>query len=247
VDGSLVVGTGPGSGVVVLRFPQYAEGQSVARTRIILKNNGDQTENGEVLFRNPSGDLVEVPIDGVAMSQVPITLAPWGTAEVVTDGTSSQLATGSIEVTSDRGLESNLEGTEIFDIFGNFVSVDSSPLLASMQVYVSVTERENTGMAVYNPNDDPVTLDLILLDNQGIQETTAEVTLQPGEQESRFLAVTADAVMKTFFDQNPDFQGTLNIQVRGGNTVALLGLIQKVSSRALLAVPVSAKAFLPQP
>ena len=137
----------------VLIFPQYINGEigEVKNfTRIILRNNSDSTDTGVVEFRDDAGNLTEVSVGGIPVSTVPYFLASWATSEIMTDGT-GQVTTGVIEVISERGFASAIEGTEIFNILGTSVSVNNSPPRSTQQVYISVTDEENTGVAIYNP------------------------------------------------------------------------------------------------
>jgi hypothetical protein len=232
----------------VLFFPQYANGGSqggfLNTSRIILRNNGDRTESGQIVFRSPGGALSGIPIGGVSQSSVDYSLGPWASMELITDGT-GPLVFGSVLVTSDQLEGSNLEGTEVFELQGHSVSVGNSPLRASHQVYVSVTSEEDTGIAAFNPDsEEPVRLDLYLLDELGTQVATAELTLQPMQQKALF--VTEADLFQSYFDSHQhDFCGTLNIHARDERTFSVLGLILKRDSGALVAVSASAKAFKP--
>ena len=151
-----------------LIFPQFVNGQTppagqVAagvsaggnRTRIILRNNSDLADTGGIHFRGASGDQTEVPINGIPTHTFLYLVEGWKTLEVETDGT-GVLQSGVIEVISDLGPQSKLEGTEVFEVLGNFVSVNNAPALTRQQTYVSVTADENTGTALYNPHRNPV-------------------------------------------------------------------------------------------
>ncbi len=189
-------------GLANLLFTQFANGEIRAfaaadweaqqgsipnRTRIILINNSDEADSGVLRFRDAAGNPIQVQIDGVAADTVSYSLLPWSTTEVETDGT-GDLQTGTIEVISGRGEESSLEGTEAFEILGNFVSVASSPRRSSQQLYVSVTETENTGVALLNPDQqNAVTLDAALLDSHNEEKAEKEIVLQGGQQLVAFV------------------------------------------------------------
>ena len=87
---------------------------------------------------------------------------------------------------------------------------------------------------------------MVLLDNQGLAQTSKQLVLLPGEQKARFI--DEQEFFQDFLAANPgDFSGTLNIAVVSGEDVALVGLIQKRGNNpALLAVPTSSKAFTGQ-
>ena len=241
-----VVSAGASIAQPTLVFPQFANGEvdgARNKTRIVLRNNGDASDTGRIEFRDSNGSLVEVPVGGLPTSAIDYSLEPWGTLDIETDGTGI-LQTGIIEVISDRGEGSKIEGTEIFEILGNSVSVNSTPSRASHQLYISRTSEENTGMAAYNPDkDNSVTLDLFLLDNQGVEKARKLLELEGGQQRASF--VDEEELFRDFFQANPaSFQGTLNINVLGGGAVSTIGLLQKKETGALIAVSSSPNAFM---
>jgi hypothetical protein len=178
------------------------------------------------------------------VDHVDFDLKPWGTLDFETDGTGA-LKTGVVEVYTVSGSDSDLEGTEIFTIFGGFVSVGNSEPQRSQQVYVTVNSEEKAGIAVYNPDeDDPVTLELVLLDSEGSVVATIQLVIQPREHLAKFVDEAPLFPNFDFFQADPEgFEGTLNIRVLQGEDVSIVGLIQKLDSGALIAVSPSSKAF----
>ena len=234
---------------VSLIFPQFANGELLLggpnRTRIILRNNSSQVSTGRLLFQEKSGNPITVPISGNLVDHVDYSLEPWGSMEIETDGT-GELQTGVITVVANPG-SSGVIGTEIFGILGNFVSVNNAPPGNSHQIYVSVDQEENTGVAMYNPDPDATArLTLILLDSSGDEMVRQEdLELLPGEQLVGF--VDGVELFQNYFEANPDdFRGTLNVSVSSGPDVALIGLLQKKVTGALIAVAASSTSFEPQ-
>ena len=230
-----------------LYFPQYADGQSGGapnRTRIILRNTGDQTDTGEIRFFDPSGNPAAIDIGGTPTSTVNYSLIPWSTMEIETDG-NGPLKTGPIEVTSNRGDESGLVGTEVFDLMGHGVSVPHSPARPRHQAYVSQTADERTGVAVYNPDrSNSVTMDMYLLDANGAQQASNQMVLGPGQQIARF--VDEAELFPAFFAANPGaFEGTVNIVTQSSRLVSVVGLLLDRASGAPIAVTTSPNAFGP--
>lgn len=235
------------AGEASLVFPIFVSGEidSVRNaTRVIIRNNRSQENTGTVVFRNADGDVVSVPVNGVSASQFPYAIQAWGSVEIKTDGTGT-LASGSVEIVSDQEDAEGLEATVIFDVLGNNVSVNSRPLLRSHQVYVSVDENENTGIAIYNPSAEVVDLDVYLIDNKGQQVSKAELKLEAGQQFSKF--VDESDLFSEFFQANPDpFQGALSIVAVQDVVVSVTGLIQKRANGALIAVSTSSRVFVPE-
>ena len=234
---------------VSLIFPQFANGELVAgepnRTRIILRNNSSQVSTGRLLFQGASGNLTTVPVSGNMVDHLDYSLEPWGSMDIETDGT-GEFQTGVIVVVDDPG-SSGVVGTEIFEILGNFVSVNNALPGKSHQIFVSVDQEENTGVAMYNPSPDATArLSLILLDSLGVEIARQEdLELLPGQQLVGF--VDGVELFQNYFDANPeDFQGTLNVSVSTGPDIALIGLLQKRATGALIVVAASSTSFGPQ-
>lgn len=205
-------------------FPQYADGAG-NRTRIILRNNSPLPDAGRVLFRRG---------DGTIRQEVPYSVDPWDVLDVETSG-AGQLVSGVVEVISDLGPDSRLEGSEVFQLLGRYVSIPASAAGRTHQLYVSVNASENTGIAVYNPSPDrTATLQLTLVSNrQIVAETTLE--LAPGRQLVGF--VNEAQFFKAYFDGLVgDLQGTLNIVSTTDLPISLVGLLQKRSDGSLIAV-----------
>lgn len=104
------------------------------------------------------------------------------------------------------------------------------------QIYVSVTPEENTGLAVYNHNlEEEISLDLVLLDDEGNELATAMMNLDPGQQLARF-ADEAE-LFQAYFNANPGTtRGTLQITVRNQKTACVMGIIQKRGTGATKSV-----------
>ena len=236
-----------------LIFPQFVNGQAplagqvaagvgetASRTRIILRNNSDLTDTGRIDFRDAIGIQTEVPINGIPTHTFLYLVEGWKTLEVETDGT-GVLQSGVIEVVSDLGPQSKLEGTEVFEVLGNFVSVNNAPPLTRQQTYVSVTADENTGIALHNPHRTFATVDLILV--SGEEQARKQVIVGPSRQLVAFL--DEEEFFRDFFQSvNGMFKGTLNVHATGKG-VSMLGLIQKRATGALIGVSASPTTFTP--
>ena len=225
-------------------FPQFVNGDmggAPNRTRLILRNNSGVPESGKIVFQGATGDPTVVPVNGAEQAVVDFGVPPWGTLDLQTDGAGS-LAIGSCVVWSNLGLESGLEGTEVFQVLGNYVSVDAAPPRSVSQVYVSVDATEDTGVAMYNPEKTAVTLNAALVDADGAAAGSTEITLQAGEQRSQFVT----EMFATFFQTHALFKGTLNLQAGDGGNVACIGLIQKTGTGALIGIATSPNAHMPE-
>ena len=238
-----------------LIFPQFVNGQispagavvaavdePLNRTRIILRNNSFLVDTGRIQFRDGSGSAAAVPIDGILTDTFPYLILPWQILEIETDGT-GVLQSGIVEVVSDLGVRSRIEGTEVFEVLGSFVSVNNAPPRTRQQAYVSVTADENTGVALYNPNrTEAVTVDLVLVD--GNEQARKRASLGPLEQLVAF--VDEEALFGEFLESvEGSFRGTLNVSA-AEHGVSVLGLIQKRATGALIEVSTSPAVFIPE-
>jgi hypothetical protein len=205
------------------------------RTRIILVNNSDQADAGAIQFRNATGTLSAVLIDGKEKNQIEYQVDPRGTLEIETDGT-GQLKSGIIEVISDRKEQSRLEGAEVFEVLGSFVTVNSSSPGKNHQIYVSSTSEENSGVAFYNPSRDNTALvEVTLFNSKNTQKAQKEITLQPRQQLVRFVD-DKELFVGLFNNITNDFQGKIQVRVLDEQKIAVIGLLQKRATGALIAV-----------
>ncbi len=232
-----------------LVFPQFVNGEAAGvanRTRIILRNNCATADRGVIRFRDRGGNPVAVPLAGSSLSEREFEIGAWGVFDQETGGT-GPLVSGSIEVQSNRGAESCLEGSVAYDILGSQVSADSSPQSAHHQVYASRDSTEAAGMAIYNPSPDAtVRIEALLVDEQGMLGAERTLEIGPREQISEFIDQAS--LFAEFFEEHPgDFRGTVNLNtVFDGSRfpeVSVLGLIQNSVTNRLTAVAASRQAF----
>ncbi len=235
------------AGEANLVIPIYVSGQigeTRNTTRIIIRNNSAQENTGTVLFRDAAGQIASVPINGISTGQVSYSIQAWGSVEFETDGT-GELISGSVEIVSDQESAEGLEATVIFEVLGNSVSVNSTPVLRSHQIYVSVDDLEKTGIAIYNPSNTVLDVDVFLIDNKGRQVSKAELKLEGGQQFSKF--VDEAELFPEFFQANPgEFRGALSVIAVQQVEFAVTGLIQKRTNGALIAVSTSSRVFVPE-
>lgn len=220
-----LVGSQGSAAAPAIVFPQYADGQG-AQTRLVLRNNGPGPDSGSIVFRAS---------DGAKRREFPYRVEPWDVLDVSTAGSGS-LESGVVEVVSELGAESRLEGSEVFRISDRLVSVPGTPAGRTHQVYVSVNSLENTGVAMYHPGGPGPAHLLLRLVREGRLVAETDLVLQPNQQHVGF--VTEAGFFSDYFDgrEGEDFQGTLNILSATVQPVHVIGLIQQRSDGALLAI-----------
>lgn len=226
-------------------FPQFVIGDGNA-TRWILRNNSSTEATGYLAFLDANGESTQVPIGGGMTDRYNFTLNPWGSLSVTSDPTGG-LDAGAAHVFVETGSASDMEAAEVFFLLGRYVSVTGARPEKKWQAYVSRNDEENSGIAVQNPDrSSAAVLKLTLLDASGQQVATDELTLLPGRRIAQFLG--EDLILKDYFEQNPGpFEGTLNVEVIEGEDVALVGLIQKIPSGALIAVEATNNPYVSEP
>ncbi len=213
-----------------LVFPQFVDGVQDGkpnRTRVILRNNSSFDARGEVVLLSAAGFEYE---------QIPYEIDPRSPWDWESAGT-GDLRSGVIEVRPNPDFPGNLEGTEVFQVLGDyFVSVPQAHLRRSHQLYVSRTGAENTGVALYNPwSDTPLFVEMQLADAKGETVAVQQIWIEPRQQVLGF--VDDDAFFKSFFNAaGGNFRGTLNIRSGKDRGLAALGLLQRFGSGALIAV-----------
>ncbi len=231
-----------------LIFPQFLNGEIngvLNATRVILQNGGAEAASGQIRFRESSSLFAAVPVNGQITESVEFSIEPRGTFEIETDGT-GMLQTGVVEVFVN-GEADSVQGTEIFSVLGNFVSVPASRRELAPQTYLSVNLEESSGIAAYNPDGrNAIQVEVTLLDASGTERAMGQFALQPNEHLARFVDEPG-GLFPDFFAANPQpVTGTLNFSVvEGEGGIAVLGLIQKRAGGQLIAVGTGSQGPVP--
>lgn len=215
-------------------FPQVVDGAG-NRSRILLLNHGSQAQRVEVRFFTPSGEPWQVSMSGVANSRWEAEVPARGAHRLESDGFGT-LQSGSAEVTTLG--PGNVSAVLAFEILGGLVSVSPSLPAASLRQYVTVTDDENTGFALANPNSGQVGVRARLLDRMGLLVSERELpALAPAGRQSCF--VTEPCLFGGYFDANTaDFEGVIEFQAESGGPVAATGLIQRRDGMLMTLPPV---------
>jgi hypothetical protein len=227
-----------------LIFPQYINGLYGAtpnRTRLVLKNSGDETATGVARFRTTMGTPNPVSIGGTSKSEQTYSISAGGTQQIITDGTGG-LSNGPLEVRSSMIGDTSIKGTVMFSLLGYDVSAQAAPLATDHLVFASRTSGEDTGVAVYNPNYNTICqVEARLFDKNGAH-VAGPVTLTVGPRVQRAVFISEAPLFQTYFSGlSGAFEGTVKLTTNAGGPVAVMSFIQK-SSGALLAVPVESQA-----
>jgi hypothetical protein len=207
------------------------------RTTFVLFNNNDTAAIVRFNLTDDAGNPMTVVIPGLGTSSsFSLTLDPGAIRIYQTDG-SGPLTVGAAGVhsTSPIGVSGIFT---IFDTQGRFITesgVGSSQILADFVVPVDSSGDFNTGLALFNPNSDQVSLTAILFDTSGNEMARASKILDGHAHTAFFVAGPG----QLFPDLN-SFQGTLEIQ--SPLMISALAIRQNLSPLSYISFQVVSKS-----
>ena len=169
------------TGNLELLFAQFGDGEqsgvSVSSEIILLNLSKTMSAQATIVLKGDDG----IPLSGADLEgQVlvggtrDVTIPACGMRILRTDG-EGPLQVGSATVTSDRPLA----GVIVFDSSAGAAGVGSSRRLPGFAAPMIKNATTSTGIAVQNPGNDPVTIDLQLRSPEGALLATASIVL-PG-------------------------------------------------------------------
>ncbi len=182
-------------------FAQVADGSGQS-TLLTANNSTDVEIMASVFFFDSSANPMSLPVDGGALSEVPLVVPAHSAAAIQTDGSSPMAMSGYAMVVSDGPLT----GSSIFtfsDEMGEIVSeagVASSSSTGLANIYVEVRPAAgmastlsglasalNTGVAVVNTAGVQNTVTYRLLDGVGDQVASQDAMMEAGEHAAQFV------------------------------------------------------------
>jgi hypothetical protein len=200
-----------------LYLAQFGNGVGGFTSDIVLTNPSTASEvSGTVDFTDDNGDPLSVGMasGGDPVSSVDFSVQPLGAVTLSTDG-EGDLKVGSAKVESDG----NLGGVIRF----NFPGVGSAGFGSSQALtgFVSPVQRQagglSTGLALFNPGEEAVTLNLSLRDESGEVVTGGTQTLEDFPSQGHL----ARFIQELFQGANTDdFRGSLVVEAVGGRVAA---------------------------
>ena len=202
-----------------LFFAQFGNGPGLVSDIVLTNPSATDAILGRVDFLDDNGLPFLAGIVGEGeTSSVDFSVSPLGVATISTDGLGAVAVVGSAVISS----ESTLGGVIRFNISGiGIAGVGASPPLSGFVVPVRrAAGGINTGVAIHNTEETAVTLDLTLRDPQGapVPNGTSTIADFPaGGHLAQFIGGPGGLFPEADTD---DFQGTLVVQVTGGNAAA---------------------------
>lgn len=224
-----LIALSPPASAATLVFPHFVDGKSAGttnRTRVVLRNNSPTPASGRLVF---------LSADGVTLEEIAYEVDPWSPWEWLSTGT-GPLRSGAVEVRPDANAAGHLEGTEVFEVLGHFVSVPAAKVERTQQLFASWDVWENTGLALYNPAaGESAEVEIRLADETGTVVATRHLRIEPQRQVLGF--VDDNVFFGDFFaGRRGAFRGTVNVRCTTDRGIAVLGLLQRRDTGALIAV-----------
>src|SRR3989449_1933727 len=217
-------------------LPHFTDGAGWT-TQVVLTNSSDDPINGTVQFFGPGSANQEampltLSVNGVMSSTFNYGIAPRSVVRLVTGNTGDTVQTGSVRITPTSG--SAPVAVEIFSYRNRGVTVSQASILAAatgstFRMYAEtsgpVTQplSVQSGVAIANPGQAPVTVNILLTQMDGSTVgQPATVILPTGGQTARFV--------KELFPSSPNnFSGF--ITVTASSPVGVVGLRARYNER----------------
>lgn len=243
-------------------FPHFADGGGWT-TQLVLVNPSDSTASGVIQFFSPGdstrlGLPIAVSLDGQNGTSVSFSLPARGTRKFVTAGIGQSVQTGSIRVVPAVG-SATPSGVVVFTYKSSGITVTEAGVPAAsiantLRAYVESSSAPgqpiiSSGIAVVNPANSPVTVDVELTTLTGAATAFKRtLTLSANGQTAAFL--------NELFPNLPSaFQGILRAssQSSGIGAAVLRGRVNERGEFLITALPTtderttsaSAPAFFP--
>ncbi len=196
-------------------FADGAFGRLAFRSTYTLVNNSTQPSDGTVDFFDDSGNPLHITIDGVTDSSFPFQLGVGQSTRLVTEGTGA-IQSGWARVRSSQPISAtssfgSFDGTRVVTDVGVAASTAGSEFM----IFADTIGDSNTGVALANPNLQPITVDLILRDREAVERGRGELDLPALGHVARFVDQLFPDVAGI-----DEFEGSLLIRSRAPQAAA---------------------------
>ncbi|MBZ5538617.1 MAG: VCBS repeat-containing protein [Acidobacteriia bacterium] len=177
-----------------LFFPQFVDGGGY-RTKLILLNTSNTVEKGTFqIFDDRGLPLVVTPVGGTSNSAFTYSLQPNGVLFFQADGSPQRVNAGWVKLVPDPGNFAPV-GAGIFSFTQNGVlvtesGIPSAPMQDVARIYIDKSGGHNTGLAVANPGDSAMTINVTAFrtdGNTGVGASPTSVILEPNGHVARFV------------------------------------------------------------
>jgi len=192
---------------------QFGNGTGVVSEVTLTNPSTSASVSGTLAFNNSAGEPMPIGIVGEndATSSVDFAIPSLGSTLIATDGQGADQV-GSATATSD----SDVGAVVRFTLPG--VGITGVGASEAFTGFIVPAQRQtggiSTGLAVFNPDADPVSVDLSLRDPAGTEVATGSIDALPGQGH------VAQFVHELFEDVPDPFRGTIVAEVTGGRVAA---------------------------
>lgn len=173
-----------------LYLPQIADGGGYV-TEVLLVNSGATRLTGTAEFRAPSGQPLEVTVDGVATASLPYDLGPDGSQYISTAPTAPTVRTGYLVIRPAPGGAAPI-ASAVFTLrqdgdLRTATGVTPASLTGRARTLADRRFGHDTGLAIVNPSTNTATVRISIAFLNGAT-ATATLRLGAGTQTARFLS-----------------------------------------------------------
>lgn len=213
-----------------LYFAQIGNGQGLTSEIVLINPSATETVSGQINFFNDDGSPLSIEIASVEAvplttarspaqtgSSVSFSVAPLGSVVLSTNGQGNPV-TGAAVVTPSGPLGGVIRFR--LDPFGIAGVGASQPVTGFITPVRRKAGGINTGVALYNPGDQTVTLDLALRqgENPDPPIATRQIELSANGHLAQFVGGAGEVLFSNA--DTDDFVGTLVVEVAGGKVAA---------------------------
>ena len=188
-------------------FPLVVDGGGY-RTGILILNPSEHAANVKVEFFAEDGTPLDIAIGGARQTGYETSLKPWQLSHVFTEGVSTAIKTGWMQVTSSAPVAGSVvlqtvAGARIVSASG----VSTAPPRNRWGTYVESSDTVASGVALCNPNPTAANVTLNLRDTSGKVVDTTRFTIPAFGKIAKFVSGPGQW-FPTGFDH---FEGSLEI------------------------------------
>ena len=223
--------TGVTSGTRSLHFAQFANGQGISSTLMLINPSSSKAASGRVRLFDGDGDPLQVDIDGMVQNGgFDFSLPPRGIGFYSSSGM-GDLKTGWVDLTSNLPVDGMILFAGSFGSAGVGKADRMDRFLVPVESDASRQVR--TGVAVANPISSPIQITLALRDGDGVPVPAGRVVvvLPAHGRLARFPEEMFDGKNIDF----SDFRGVLEVSA----PIPVVGVAIRASSGEFAALPVT--------
>ncbi|MGB7622245.1 MAG: VCBS repeat-containing protein [Terriglobia bacterium] len=178
----------------MLFFPHFVDGGGY-RTKLVLLNTSSTVEKGTLQILDDRGlPLMATPVGGTLNSSFPYSIQPNGVLVFQADGSPQRVNAGWVKLTPDPGNFAPV-GAGVFSFTQNGVMVTesgipSAPTEDHARIYIDKSGGHNTGLAIANPANSEMTINLWAFQTDGntpVGNSPTSIVVEANGHVARFV------------------------------------------------------------